>query len=255
MNDMMVYLNGSLYGITRDDNGIATLDKGTMVDVREVSGWRKKVTQELLGTQQQALESYNGIMSQLLDINQDGSFNLKNQLNRKVGKSLDPTYEKNRLIAMRNYINSDVILETVEEKSLMYDNALTTSQILNRNITGVSDELIDSIIKNGRLSQEENKMFEYLLDGSDEAMMSFVNNFNDTRSLTNRRLAGMIDTIRSDLEQSEDINHISVDNDYILRKAYNQFINILNAKQFNISVSGVITKKKTADINFWNNRK
>ena len=29
----------------------------------------------------------------------------------------------------------------------------------------------------------------------------------------------------------------------------------LNAKQFNISVSGVITKKKTADINFWNNRK
>ena len=210
MNDMMVYLNGSLYGITRDDNGIATLDKGTMVDVREVSGWRKKVTQELLGTQQQALESYNGIMSQLLDINQDGSFNLKNQLNRKFGKSLDPTYEKNRLIAMRNYINSDVILETVEEKSLMYDNALTTSQILNRNITGVSDELIDSIIKNGRLSQEENKMFEYLLDGSDEAMMSFVNNFNDTRSLTNRRLAGMIDTIRSDLKQSEDISHISI---------------------------------------------
>ena len=210
MNDMMVYLNGSLYGITRDDNGIATLDKSTVVDVREVSGWRKKVTQELLGTQQQALESYNGIMSQLLDINQDGSFNLKNQLNRKVGKSLDPTYEKNRLIAMRNYINSDVVLETVEEKSLMYDNALTTSQILNRNITGVSDELIDSIIKNGNLTQEENKMFEYLLDGSDEAMMSFVNNFNDTRALTNKRLAGMIDTIRSDLEQSEDISHISI---------------------------------------------
>ena len=87
MNDMMVYLNGTLYGVTRDDNGIATLDKSTAVDVREVSGWRKKVTQELLGTQQQALESYNGIMSQLLDINQDGSFNLKNQLNRKVGKS------------------------------------------------------------------------------------------------------------------------------------------------------------------------
>ena len=210
MNDMMVYLNGTLYGVTRDDNGIATLDKSTAVDVREVSGWRKKVTQELLGTQQQALESYNGILSQLLDINQDGSFNIKNQLNRKVGKSLDPTYEKNRLIAMKNYINSDAILETVEEKSLMYDNALTTSQILNRNITGVSDELIDSVIKNGRLSQEENKMFEYLLDGSDEAMMSFVNNFNDTRALTNRRLASMIDAIRSDLEQSEDISHISI---------------------------------------------
>ena len=60
------------------------------------------------------------------------------------------------------------------------------------------------------LSQEENKMFEYLLDGSDEAMMSFIDNFNETKALTNRRLASMIDTIRSDLEQSEDINHISI---------------------------------------------
>lgn len=31
--------------------------------------------------------------------------------------------------------------------------------------------------------------------------------------------------------------------------------NFLNAKQFNISVTGIITKKKTADINFWKNRK
>lgn len=38
-------------------------------------------------------------------------------------------------------------------------------------------------------------------------------------------------------------------------KSYNPLFNSLNAKQFNISVSGVITKKKTADITFWNNRK
>lgn len=31
--------------------------------------------------------------------------------------------------------------------------------------------------------------------------------------------------------------------------------NSLNAKQFNISVTGIVTKKKTADINFWQNRK
>ena len=31
--------------------------------------------------------------------------------------------------------------------------------------------------------------------------------------------------------------------------------NGLNAKQFNISVSGKVSKKKTADINFWNNKK
>lgn len=31
--------------------------------------------------------------------------------------------------------------------------------------------------------------------------------------------------------------------------------NSLNAKQFNISVTGIVTKKKTADVNFWKNRK
>ncbi len=29
----------------------------------------------------------------------------------------------------------------------------------------------------------------------------------------------------------------------------------MNAKQFNISVTGIVTKKKTADVNFWKNRK
>ncbi len=37
--------------------------------------------------------------------------------------------------------------------------------------------------------------------------------------------------------------------------AFNILFNKYNAKQFNISVTGIVTKKKTADVNFWKNRK
>ncbi len=36
---------------------------------------------------------------------------------------------------------------------------------------------------------------------------------------------------------------------------FNKLFNKYNAKQFNISITGVVSKKKTADINFWKNRK
>ena len=65
----------------------------------------------------------------------------------------------------------------------------------------------------------------------------------------------IIRQITNDRLDLEDINYISIEKNHILRKAYNQFINVLNAKQFNISVTGIVTKKKTADINFWKNRK
>ena len=37
--------------------------------------------------------------------------------------------------------------------------------------------------------------------------------------------------------------------------AFNTLFNKYKAQQFHISVSGKVSKKKTADINFWNNRK
>ena len=36
---------------------------------------------------------------------------------------------------------------------------------------------------------------------------------------------------------------------------FNKLFNEYNAQQFNVSVTGIVTKKKTADINFWKNRK
>lgn len=74
--------------------------------------------------------------------------------------------------------------------------------------------------------------------------------------IENRKYRYMIiRQITNDRLVLEDINYISKDNNHILRKAYNQFINVLYAQQFNISVTGIVTKKKTADVNFWKNRK
>lgn len=61
----------------------------------------------------------------------------------------------------------------------------------------------------------------------------------------------VITQITNDRFVMEDINFHSKQDDYIIRKSHNQFANSFNAKQFNISVSGRISKKKTADINFW----
>lgn len=73
--------------------------------------------------------------------------------------------------------------------------------------------------------------------------------------IENRKYRYMIiRQITNDRLVLEDINYISIENNHILRKAYNQFINVLYAEQFNISVTGIVSKKKTADINFWKNR-
>lgn len=231
MQDAMVYMDGMLYGIKRDTKGIASIDEGNVTEVREVTGWRKKVVQELLGSRQKPLEAYDSPIVQMLDINQDGAFNLRKNIERFTGGPLsdfvdkrfgegmsstlgleaDPDWERNRLRAMKKYMNSREILNTLEQKSDMYDNAMITSVILNKNITGVSDEILDNMISSGMFSDEENKILQNLLDGTqeslNEAILSLSNNMGD---ITNDRLKQMITSIFRDAEGVQDISHISM---------------------------------------------
>lgn len=55
-------------------------------------------------------------------------------------------------------------------------------------------------------------------------------------------------------EQEREVNSM-LSKKHIINSSYNPFVNVLKAKQFNISPTGIVTKKKTADINFWKNRK
>ncbi|MGM9543913.1 MAG: hypothetical protein ACI3T9_02910 [Romboutsia timonensis] len=231
MQDAMVYLDGALYGIKQDEKGIASLDEGKFTEVREVTGWRKKVVQELLGSRQQPLEAYDSPLAKLFDINQDGSFNIKNNINRaldgpfadRINKKLgfdastllgiekNPDWEKNRLRAMKEYMNSDNILSTIEDRSNMYDNAMITSIILNKNITGVSDQLLDNMINSNVFSENENVILRSLLDGSQESLNNVIDKLSDNlNDISNDKLKQMITSSLRNIEGLKDINHISM---------------------------------------------
>ena len=218
MNNAMIFKDGLLYNINKDDNGIASLDRGSATAVQEVTGWRKSVLKELMGSNQRALEAYDNPLAMMLDLNQDGGFNIKNHFDRIMGKYDDPSWEKNQLLLMRNYINSGVIPEDPDNpidpmimKSRLYDSANTTSILLNRNITGVSDELMQRMIDSGGLTSTQERMLGYLLDGSDESLYEFINEAASGRtSIQTSRLGQMINSVLQDSNNLEDIQHMSI---------------------------------------------
>ena len=212
LKDAMVYHDGLLYNIKRDDRGVASLDIGSATEVKEVTGWRKSVVKELMGSNQRALEAYDNPFAMLFDINQDGNFNIKRHFERAIGKYEDPSWEKNQLTLMRNYVNSGVLPEdTREMRSLMYDSANTTSILFNRNITGVSDELILRMIDSGALNDTQERMLGYLLTGSDESMISFINEAASGRtSIATNRLGQMIASVLQDADNISDMHHMSI---------------------------------------------
>ena len=211
MQDAMIFMDGMLYNIKRDEQGVASLDRGSATEVKEVTGWRKSALKELMGTNQRALEAYDNPWAMLLDLNQDGNFNIRNNVERALGKYQDPKWEKNQLMMMTNYVNSGKLPEdTIEVRSALYDSAVTTSNILNRNITGVSDELLERVIHTDILSDEENKMLNYLLDGSEESMTEFFNEASSNLKYRQGRMGQMIDSILRDAGDTESLEHISI---------------------------------------------
>ena len=223
MQHAMVRIDDSVYGIGVDAAGKAYLDEGNKAKVREVTAWRQKVTQELLGTRQQPLETYDGALAQIFDINQDGSFNLgkhterffDNVLAEKLHFNMQPDWEKNQLRNIKDYMNNSYYFADAVNKSRMYDSAMTTSIILNRNITGVSDELMQNLINSDLFEKEEVKILQYLLDGSPESINSAIYELGHemadaSRGIGNDRLSTMIYSTFANLEKTSDIEHISI---------------------------------------------
>ena len=219
-NPMMV-LGDTLFNFKTDVNGKVYMDEVLGVKVKQVTGHKEHTVHELLGSMQQPLEANEGWLSKLLDINQDGSFNVKktmerfldNKVGEKLGVETDPNWEKNRLRRFKEYMNSNTILDTTELKSDMYDNALITQTILNKNITGVSDELLINMINSGKFSDTENQLLELLLDGSSGSMENFINSMaihGESNRITNKNLRQLIETSLRNIEDEADIGHISI---------------------------------------------
>ena len=212
MQEAMIYMNNTLYGLKKDANGVYDLDIGNTTEVKEVTGWRKKVLHELMGTTQKPAEASDNFIAQILDINQDGTFNFREEINRFLSKSQDEKWEKNQLKLMKDFVNTASLDKTPDGKRKMYDSAYMTAVMMNRNITGVSDELLDNMINNNIvISDTESKMLSLLLEGSDESVLEFVNTLGgNLKDVKNKNLVSMIQSIQRDVENIQDINHISM---------------------------------------------
>ena len=212
MQEAMIYMNNTLYGLKQDANGTYALDTGNRTEVKEVTGWRKKVLHELMGTTQKPAEASDNFIAQMLDINQNGTFNFGEEVSRFLNKSNDEKWEKNQLKLMKDFVNTAQLDNSIDGKRKLYDSAFMTSVMMNRNITGVSDELLDNMINNNIvISDKESKMLSLLLEGSDESMLDFVNELGgNLKDIKNKNLVSMIESIQRDLENTQDINHISI---------------------------------------------
>ena len=69
------------------------------------------------------------------------------------------------------------------------------------------------------------------------------------------RMYYIIQQIRKELFALLPINGFTSSEKKMEFKSYSPLFNTLNAEQFNISPTGIVTKKKTADSSFWKNRK
>ena len=212
MKEAMVYMDGTLFGLKEDAKGVVSLDAGNRVDVKEVTGWRKHVLHELMGSKQKPAEAYDHPLAQIFDINQTGTFNFKETLKRITGRSTDEKWEKNQLRLMKEFVNTAQMDGSTEGKRQLYDSAFMTSVIMNRNITGVSDELLDNMINNPvALSGKEIDMLKLLMDGSDDSLNDFINNMaSNMDDIQNEKLAMMVQNVMRDVENADNSSYISM---------------------------------------------
>ena len=213
MKDAMVYLNGTLFGIKEDAKGVVSLDESVRAQVKEVTGWRKQVLHELMGSKQNPAEAYTNPLAQMFDINQTGSFNIKETWKRLTGKSTDEKWEKNQLQLMKEYVAASGYHDgSIDTKRMLYDSAYMTSIMMNRNITGVSDELLDNMIQNTvAISDQQSDMLKLLLDGSEDSMHKFINSLSENMGdLQNEKLINMIASIQNNAASAAENSHISM---------------------------------------------
>ena len=211
MKETMFFQEGKLYGLITNANGELDIDMSRVIDVTEVVGYKRKTLQELIGSRQIPIERSTSALAQIFDINQDGVYNLRKNIDRTLGLNNDPNWEKNELLRMRRFVNTGQAGQELETKALFYNSAVTTSNILNKNITGVSDELLDNLIQSGHFTDGETEMLQWLLDGSNDSMFNFVNNFEQMSHLKNKRLVQMLDSILKN--EANTVNeHVSIKN-------------------------------------------
>lgn len=188
-SSLSFFINGKTY-LTTEKDGILTIDKNNQIESKLLRGYKKKEYYSILGKQDYIYpEAYGGRLAQLLDINQDGELNIFNVMKRALHKFDDKDWEFNSLENVEtaytsglNILNyADIILSqslTSDEyedthtyqKTLvsvlnqLHKDERVTSEKLNQNIKGVTNQTLETLLQSDLLSDKSKNMINALLD-------------------------------------------------------------------------------------------
>ena len=211
-----IFINGLTYSTTLKD-GVYTIEKDNPVKSKLLTGYKKKEYYSLLGHDKYAIpEASTSTLSKLLDINQDGEFNIINTLKRMTHKFTDEDWEFNSVTHVENvylherdpkdYIerlvnaqNFSTTKEYVDEflrlSSRLHQDEEVVAKQLEKNISGITDETLNILITSDYVSPKHKRMLEALSNEDiNEFLKEAIHNNTDTSigGFENERLNQLI---------------------------------------------------------------
>lgn len=219
-----LYIDGFLYDIKENSDGKLTIDYDSGVEAKMINGYKYRVLKDLLGrTDEYKPEAMHNPLAEKLGLMQDGTFNPINHIKRAITKVNDPNWEFNQIESVENvYLSTSSPADTVADmrdlgasdiaisryKSRMHRNEETVSALLNKRITGVTDETMQAIIDSGNITSKQRDMLQALMDGDmtfyiRAAAFDEAGNYN-LKDINNDKLRNIVNNLITDTKATLD---------------------------------------------------
>ena len=212
---VMVHIAGFTYDITEE---AGRLELSTDRQAQKlVKGYKRKELERLLGSSDiYNVEAYQGILSKILDINQDGSKNIFSSIRKAITRKDDDSWSINVLERSRNFlIDSDIdssnlidniVATTVtgnterEVKQKIYSELKYTFNVLNNNAVGITDNIINELLDSPYVSDFDNSLLTKLLDNDLEGFFEHINS-SGKAEIKNKKLVEFLNRYKVNSEE------------------------------------------------------
>ena len=219
-----LYMDGYLYDIREDAQGKLTIDFDSGVQAKMISDYKYKVLKDLLGTTEEYKpEAMHSYLAQRLGLVQDGKFNPINHFKRFLTKVKDPNWEFNQIESVESiYLSTASPADTIADmrelgasetdiskyKSRLHRNEETVAALLNKKLTGITDETMQAIIDSGNITSKQKDMLQALVD-DDISYYIKVAAFDETGSynisdINNDKLRNIVSNLITDTKATLD---------------------------------------------------
>lgn len=220
-----------IYNLFLDEHGNLQLNEEVLAQGRlrnNSHGKSARANKEMLGTNIDALEKADDVISQLLDIKQDGSPTLETKIKSFLGKKDNLEWKKNILKNNKQIFTSD---ETLPNK--IHTLALENSQLNNISYEEARINIVSKIISD---QKEISAMLNDLSASkqiNDQTLTNLINSGNITNKESLRILSILENRDYNNI--SELVEKLSVNSDMQMEKLFNKDLeNILNRGYVNI---------------------